>query len=141
MLFFEEVPPPHTSENSRNRFEDELDWCNVHSFIVITSNMKCAFIILDEDIQVLACANDDMSTEDDDDDLDMEQLQFWTPKPLHFEGWIGCACHQLQISDSQWILNYRRVQSVFHKAKLICALSRKSRHFSYSRTARIPVPN
>ena len=72
----------------------------MHSFIVITdnaSNMKCAFIILDEDIQVLACANDDMSTEDDDDDLDMEQLQFWTPKPLHFEGWIGCACHQLQL--------------------------------------------
>ena len=46
ILFFKEVPPPHTSINIRNRFEDELDYCRVEVFCVVTdnaANMKCAF--------------------------------------------------------------------------------------------------
>ena len=115
--------------------------------------MRCAFIPSDEDTQANAEAiasittDDDTIIEDDDDDssiMEQHALLFWTPKPLHFNGWIGCACHQLQLvvhDGYKELLNYRRVQSVLHKAKLICSLSRKSSHFSYSLTARIPAPN
>ena len=42
MLFFREVPPPHTSENIRIKFEDELDHCGVGCFKVVTDNAaKC----------------------------------------------------------------------------------------------------
>ena len=132
-----------------------MDRCNVHSFQVVTdnaSNMRCAVILSDEDTQANAEAiasittDDDTIIDDDDDSSIMEQhaLLFWTPKLLHFNGWIGCACHQLQLvvhDGYKELLNYRSVQSVLHKAKLICPLSRKSSHFSYSLTARIPAPN
>ena len=44
MLFFKEVPPPHTSENIRNRFEDKFDHCNVNQVVTDNAaNMKCVF--------------------------------------------------------------------------------------------------
>ena len=51
MLFFREVPPPHTSENIRIRFEDELDRCKVQCHFVVTdnaANMKCAFNMVED---------------------------------------------------------------------------------------------
>lgn len=68
LLFFKEVPPPHNLENIRNHFEDELDRCNVHSFQVVTdnaSNMRCAFILSDEDTQANAEAIASIATDDD----------------------------------------------------------------------------
>ena len=66
------------------------------------SKMRCAFILSDEDTQAIAsiATDDDTIIEDDDDDssiMEQHALLFWTPKPLHFNGWIGCACHQLQL--------------------------------------------
>ena len=38
ILFFKEVPPPHTSSNVRNRFEGQLDHCHVQTFCVVSDN-------------------------------------------------------------------------------------------------------
>ena len=143
MLFFKEVPPPHTSENIRNRFEDELDHCNVKCFRVVTdnaANMKCAFLMNDVDDETVD--REEESSDEESDNVD--DYQYWTPQPLKFEGWLGCACHQLQLvvrDGYQELMYYRRVQAVFSKAKSICSLSWKSSHFCYALTANIPVPN
>lgn len=117
MLFFREVPPPHTSENIRNRFEDELDRCKVKCFQVVTdnaANMKCAFIST-SCIALNEVGSEDQANEDEDDyDEHDDPVSLWTPQPIFFEGWIGCACHQLQLvvhDGYKELMNYRRVQS------------------------------
>lgn len=63
---------------------------------------------------------------------------------MKFEGWIGCAAHQIQlvVNDGyKELKSYRCVQAVFAKAKAISALSRKSSHFAYSLSLKFPVPN
>ena len=144
MLFFKEVPPPHTSENVRNNFEDQLDHLKVSSFVVVTdnaANMKCAFQKAADD-----ASDDNLSDEDDDHhhDEDLLSLDTWTVIPLHFDGWIGCAAHKLQLvvhMGYKELLAYRRVQVAFCKSKSISTLSRQSSHFKYKLSARIPVPN
>ena len=103
MLFFVEVPPPHTADHIKDRFEDELDCYGVHCLMVVTdnaANMKCAFEVtsssdvdLDVDINIDDIDDIDESDEPDEDDL----LKQWVPHQLHFDGWIGCAAHQLQL--------------------------------------------
>ena len=150
MLFFKEVPPPHTSENIKIHFEDEIDRCEVHCFQVVTdnaANMKRAFQVLRD--------------ESDDDTIDgatqettriwqpeysdeLECLEEWTVHELRYDGWIGCAAHQLQLvvhDGYRELTLYRRVQAAFNKAKAICSLSRKSSHFAYALSTRIPVAN
>ena len=81
---------------------------------------------------------------DEDNDELVESLEGWTANPLHFDGWIGCAAHQLQLVvhiGYNELLNYRRVQAVFSKAKTFGTLFHKSSHFNYALSARIPVPN
>lgn len=76
--------------------------------------------------------NIDDSTTDDENDIvtDIpESVEYWTEKlPLHFESWIGCAAHQLQLVHDGYkeLLSYRRVQVIFNKAKAICKLSHQS---------------
>ena len=102
--------------------------------------MKCAFLMNDVDDETA-----DREEESSDEERDNEDdFQYWTPQPLKFEGWLGCACHQLQLvvcDGYQELMHYRRVQAAFSKAKSICSLSRKSSHFCYALTAKIPVPN
>ena len=80
-----------------------------------------------------------------DDELNLSH--HWERQPLsltHFEGWIGCAAHQVQLvvhDGYKELLNYRGVQAAFKKAKAICTLSRRSSHFRYAFNGRIPVPN
>ena len=38
MLFFQEVPPPHTAENIRIYFEDALDRCHIKCYYIVTDN-------------------------------------------------------------------------------------------------------
>lgn len=47
---------------------------------------------------------------------------------LKFEGWIGCAAHQMQlvVKDGYELKGYQRVQAVFARAKAISTFSRKS---------------
>ena len=133
VLFFKEVPPPHTLEN--------VDHLKVSSFVVVTdnaANMKCAFQKAADD------ASDDNSSDEDDCDEDLLSLDTWTVIPLHFDGWIGCAAHKLQFvvhMGYKELLAYRRVQVAFCKSKSICTLSRQSSHFKYKLSARTPVPN
>ena len=87
---------------------------------------------------------------DEVDDSIVDELNFshqWEKQPLtmtHFNGWIRCAAHQVQLvvhDGYKELLNYRRVQAAFKKAKTICTLSHHSSHFRYSFDGRIPVPN
>ena len=144
MLFFREVPPPHTAEIVRNRFEDELDHRNIKCFQVVTdnaANMKCAFLMSDVSDET---DEEELSNDEESDSDESHSLHYWTPQQLKFEGWLGCACHTLQLvihDGYQELTSYRRVQAAFSKAKAICTLSRKSSHFSYALNAKIPVPN
>ena len=82
MLFFKEVPPPLTSENIRNRFEEELYHCNVKCFRVVTdnaANMKCAFLMNDDDDETAGREEESSDEESDEDDF-----QYWTPQPRKF---------------------------------------------------------
>jgi hypothetical protein len=156
MLFFREVPPPYMSENVRIKFEDELDRCGVCCFQVVTdnaANMKSAFQVTeyeDElDDQLLSEDEDEMCSDEDrnshDEDAANEiDLTYWSPQLLHFEGWIGCAAHQLQLvvhDGYKELNNYRRIQAAISKCKAISKLSQQSSHFKYALTSRIPVPN
>ena len=150
MLFFVEVPPPHTAEHIKVRFEDELEKYGVSCFVVVTdnaSNMKCVFEIDESDN--MECDEDD---KEDSDDIDadgcgneaMNALKQWTPKELKFDEWLGCAAHQMQlvVNDGYKELSgYRRVQAAFSKAKSISAYSRRSSHFAYALSLKIPAPN
>ena len=67
MLFFREVPPPHTSDNIRIKFEDQLDRCSVNCFMVVTdnaANMKCAFQIADDNDSLVQIEEIKSSDED-----------------------------------------------------------------------------
>lgn len=98
MLFFKEVPLPHTSVNVRNHFENELDRLKFICFLVVTgnaANMKCAFIMEIDDEFSCSTVNNETDSEDDENTT---LIQEWATQPLsHFEGWIGCAAHQLQL--------------------------------------------
>ena len=70
-------------------------------FVVVTdnaANMKCAF-------HMAAVENDDTSEfhdnstdmHKDDEDEFVEPLEGWTVTPIHFDSWIGCAAHKLQL--------------------------------------------
>ena len=51
MLFFIEVPPPHSSHNVKVHFEDQLDIYSLSCFIVVTdnaANMKRAFEMVNQ---------------------------------------------------------------------------------------------
>ena len=139
MLFFVEVRPPHTSEVIKSRFEDELDNLDISCFRVVTdnaSNMKHAFEEENED--------EDDDEENDGESVEMDPLQQWTVKSFKFEGWIGCAAHQIQLVVNDGyneLKSYRRVQAIFAKVKAISALSRRSSHFAYSLEMKIPAPN
>ena len=143
MLFFVEFPPPHTAQNIRARFEDELDDLGLTCFTIITdnaANMRCAFEMENQEVESRNVAD---TNEDDIDDDDLDLLTLWTPCEVKVEGWLGCAAHQLQLvvlDGYQEIKSYRRVQAIFAKANAIAALSRRSSHFSYSLSRKIPKP-
>ena len=89
VLFFIEVPPPHTSERVRARFEDVLDKYGISCFMVVTDNacnMKCAFEMSIDDAEVL----DNFESSDEDEGFSRSQL---SPRSLKFDGCIGCASH------------------------------------------------
>ena len=141
MLFFKEIPP-HTADNIRNKFEDHLDLLNISSFVVVTdnaANMKCAFHMTDSD------DSDDIYEDEEDIELaEPPEHEGWTVNEPHFDTWIGCAAHKLQLvvhKGYRELLAYRRVQAAFNKAKSICTLSRKSSHLNHTLSTRIPVPN
>ena len=102
-------------------------------FKVVTdnaANMKCAFTMESEQ-----SADENIFDEADDSTCADDELNLshhWERLPLtltHFEGWIGCAAHQVQLvvhDGYKELLNYRRVQAAFKKAKAICTLSRRS---------------
>ena len=89
-----------------------------------------------------------MQLADNDEELEVEDkddscLQQWVPTPLKIEGWLGCSAHRLQlvIHDGYAELkSYPRVQSILSKAKAISTLSRRSSHFVYSLSHKIPIP-
>lgn len=61
-----------------------------------------------------------------------------------FEGWIGCAAHQLQLvvyDGYKELQSYRRVQSAFSKCKAISKQAHQSSHFKYALSRQIPVAN
>lgn len=124
MLFFVEVPPPHTSDNIKHRFEDELDNLGLSCFKVVTdnaANMKHAFQVDHEDAEDV----DDEELSDEAED----NLRQWTPCELKVEGWLGCVAHQLQLvvhDGYKELKNYRKIQLLFAKAKAIAALSHRS---------------
>ena len=64
----------------------------------------------------------DLDNEDSFDDLG-----YWSPQALnHFDGWIGCAAHQLQLvvqAGYKELMGYRRIQTALNKCKSICTLS------------------
>ncbi|XP_011410351.1 PREDICTED: zinc finger BED domain-containing protein 4-like [Amphimedon queenslandica] len=104
--------------------------------------MKSAFTMELDDEFPCPTENDESDSEDENTAM----LSQWTSQPLsHFEGWIGCAAHQLQLvvhDGYKELLNYRRVQAAFKKAKAICTLSRQSSHFRYAlQEKRIPTAN
>ena len=87
---------------------------------------------------------EELSNDEESDSDESHSLHYWTPQQLKFEGWLGCACHTLQLvihDGYQELTSYRRVQAAFSKAKAICTLSHKSSHFSYGLNAKIPEPN
>lgn len=137
-IFFVEVKPPHTSENIKAHFEDQLDNFNIRCFLVVTdnaSNMKHAFELMVEADEDSAC---DESDEEQYCDLDR-----WAPIELKIEGWIGCSAHQLQLVVNEGyseLKGYHRIQNILSKAKLISSLSRKSSHFSYLLSRKVPKP-
>ena len=160
MLFFREVSPPHTSDNIRIKFEDELDCCRVKCFMVVTdnaANMKSAFQInadsTDSHVQIEEVESSDDEDSSHEEVMDVnnkengcfDDLGYWSPQPLdHFDGWIGCAAHQLQLvvqAGYKELMSYRRVQTAFNKCKSICTLSRQSSDFKYKLSSKIPVPN
>lgn len=123
MLFFKEIPPSHMAENIRNKFEDHLDLLHTSSFVVLTdnaANMKCAFNMTESD------DSDDIYEDEEDIELaEPIELEGWTFNELHFDTWIGCAAHKLQLvvhMGYRELLAYRRVQASFNKAKSICTL-------------------
>ena len=73
------------------------------------------------------------------------ELDYWSPQPLdHYDGWLGCAAHQLQLvvqAGYKELMSYRRVQTAFNKCKSICTLSHQSTHFNYKLSSKIPVAN
>lgn len=140
VLFFVEVPPPHTAENIKHRFEDELENHGLSCFKVITdnaANMKCAFEINHNEAGSL---NESVDEQDDEEGNPLSQ---WTQCELKIEGWLGCAAHKLQlvVNDGyKELKGYRRIQSVFAKAKAVASLSHRSSHFAYSLSVKIPMP-
>ena len=148
MLFFVEFPPPHTAQNIKARFEDELDNLGLTCFTITTDNavnMKCAFEVENQDFEARNVADRNEADRDEDelDDDEINLLSQWTPCEVKVEGWLGCAAHQLQLvvlDGYREIKSYRRVQAVFAKANAIAALSHRSSHFSYSLSKKIPKP-
>jgi hypothetical protein len=103
------------------------------------ANMKNAFVMVDEE-------GKDIDSDDDDDESHETNIMLkqWTVHDLKFDGWVGCAAHQMQlvVNDGyKELKGYRRVQAVFAKARAISTLSRRSSHFAYSLSLKIPSPN
>ena len=74
----------------------------------------------------------DREESSDEESDNQDDFQYWTPQPLKFKGWLGCACHQLQLvvhDRYQELMHNCKVQAAFSKAKSICSLSLKSSHF------------
>ena len=140
VLFFVEVPPPHTSERVKEHFEDQLDLHNISCFKVITdnaANMKHAF-----ELMTRQDSEDDVIPHDDESSNDLT-TDFWQPKELNVEGWLGCSAHQLQLvlgDGFKEVRAYPRFQSILSKAKAISTLSHRSSSLSYKLSHRIPVP-
>ena len=101
--------------------------------------------VLNPDTQSDESDNSDDTDENEEDGPFIVKSDYWTEKfTLHFESWIGCAAHSLQLvvhAGYKKLLNYRRVQVVFNKAKAIGKLSRQSSHFRYALSRRIPTAN
>ena len=105
--------------------------------------MKRAFEILSDD-------NEEDQNEELGDNVEENNpeetdvlLKQWTPHHFKFDGWFGCAAHQIQLvihDGYKELTNYHRVQAAFSKAKAISSLSHKSSHFVYALPAKIPVP-
>lgn len=61
--------------------------------------MKSAFSVTDDENNELDETFESPDDEDDSDDDTNEtiDLSYWSPQPLiRFDGWTGCAAHQLQ---------------------------------------------
>ena len=94
MLSSVEVPPPHTADRIKDRFEDELDRFGISCFKVVTdnaANMKAAFKMSSEETTSL---NDEDNVDLEDSDLLAKE---WTPHHFTFDGWLGCSAHQIQL--------------------------------------------
>ena len=107
--------------------------------------MKFAFHMAADDNDDTPEFDDSYSDMHEDDENEfVESLEGWTVTPIHFDGWIGCAAHKLQLvvhMGYKELLVFRRVQVAFRKPKSICTLSRQPSHLKYALSARIPIPN
>ena len=85
------------------------------------ANLKNAFLIVNDNDNDVDVENDD--NEDEEDEVNI--LKQWTSHHSKFEGWVGCAGHQIQLvvnDDFKEQKSYHQVQAVFAKAKSISAL-------------------
>ena len=62
------------------------------------ANMKFAFHMAADDNDDTPEFDDSYSDMHEDDENEfVESLEGWTVTPIHFDGWIGCAAHKLQL--------------------------------------------
>lgn len=148
LFCFKEVPPPHTSENIRICFEDQLDRYEIRCFQIITdnaANMKRALCTsVDKERAATPEHDKDQDVDDDDNGVSDDDLDEWTPRVLKYDGWLGCTAHQLQLvvhEGYKELTLYRRVQSAFNKAKAVSTLAHKSSHLAFNLSAKIPLAN
>ena len=146
VLYFVEVKPPHTSDVIKDQFEVQLDNHGISCFQVVTdnaANMKHAFeteLLLTED------ENSDSSNtvcEHDDEAAENGDLEYWTTIPLKIKGWIGCNAHLIQLvvhDGCNELKGYPRIRSILAKVKAIATFSRRSSHFAYALSHKLPVP-
>ena len=137
-LFLAELPPPHTAEQIRLKFDDEIDRYAVRPFYTITdnaANMRAAF-------KLRLLPEDENDASDEFSEFDPESINSETVDiSLEFPMENGCAAHLLQLvvrdglTDAKDSPVLSRALSKSHK---ISVLASRSTHFKYALEISVP---
>lgn len=132
------MPSPHTAENIRKFFDDEVEHLNVRFYCLVTdnaANMKKAFNVrlLPEKQATLSLAN---STDEDTDEETLSQSEDESSTELNsediFTTSLRCAAHtmQLVVHDGLRAIACDKVDTALTKVKNIARFAAKSSSFS-----------
>ena len=145
------MPPPHSAENIRLKFDDILAEKGVHLFALVSdngANIKNAFEIRvfekgkqpSKTLQLFQDSGTESET-DDESDSEIDSLEQQLDSEQIFTNSIRCVAHTLQLvvhDGLKAILLDARKRAALQKAKALAKLSSKSSNFAYQISGNVP---